>query len=66
MHSHAQTETTCRNTPSRAPVLPLQGYLLILARTNWVMVVLLTILCFILSTPGEFTRLQTVCIICLM
>jgi len=42
--------------------MPLQGYLLILVRTGWVMVTLLTILCFFLSMPVEFARLQTVCI----
>src|SRR6266487_5303894 len=62
MHSPAQTETARRNTPSHAPEMPLQGYLLILVRTGWVMVTLLTILCFFLSMPVEFARLQTVCI----
>ncbi|HYU72303.1 MAG TPA: hypothetical protein VEL31_06455 [Ktedonobacteraceae bacterium] len=61
MRSPAQTETARRNTPSRAPEMPLQGCLLILARTGWVMVALLTIICYFLSIPVEFTRLQTVC-----
>jgi signal transduction histidine kinase len=61
MHSPTQTETARRSTPSHAPELPLQGYLLIVARTGWVMVALVTIICFFLSIPVEFARLQTVC-----
>src|SRR2546430_1381003 len=61
MRSPAQTETARRNTPSRAPEMPLQGYLLILARTGWIMVTLVTILCIFLSIPVVFAQLQTVC-----
>ena len=53
--------------PSVTPTLPrrastrLHGRYLLLARTAWVAVAVLTVVCIAASIPVEFARLQTVC-----